>query len=558
MPAEPDTSIQSDQPFRVGEWLVEPMLDQVTRGSEVYRLEPRTMRVLVRLAQSPGKVVSSEELLDSAWSGVIVSPASVYQAISQLRKLLGDIEPAPRYIATVPRRGYRLVAPVSLPAAEPVAAPSSPAATREPAVDARAPIPMSARRLRWPWIAGAVALIVATAVSTLLRHEPQPPSPFAINSQLPPARWTNALAILPFEPEPNEPDKFLVPALRLMLFDRFSAIPALPVIGTESSLAFAAHGFEVRDAGRVLHARFLLRGRAARSADQLHMVAELYDTSSGAKLWSQNFDRPTAELTAVREEITQGVIGTLGIDGTTRVAVSRRPIHLDAYELYAEGHSLIGADSPLADIDKAASIFSRVTALDPAFARGYVGVGQALTYHSEFQPSINGSPDVIANALQAYDRAIELDPGLGVAWMQRANIVGDPKLAEQLFRKGLELEPNYMVGSMFFAWFLTNQGRVGEASEILSRALEFDPYSATLHIIAGDTVMAARSDTEQALKLYRTAAEIYPDYVFGLGQNRAARVRVARPGCQCDPGARPAEIAQVEQAWPSLDVSRRG
>src|SRR5690348_8091891 len=112
MPGEPVTSSLSDQPFRIGEWQVEPLLDQVTRGAEVHRLEPRTMRVLVRLAQTPGKVVSSEELLDSAWSGVIVSPASVYQAISQLRKLLGDTDATPRYIVTVPRRGYRLVAAV--------------------------------------------------------------------------------------------------------------------------------------------------------------------------------------------------------------------------------------------------------------------------------------------------------------------------------------------------------------------------------------------------------------------------------------------------------------
>jgi len=102
--------------FCVGEWEVDPALDQIMRGAEVVKLEPRTMRLLVRLADSPGTLVSCRELLDSVWPGVIVGPASVYGAISQLRKLLGDTNPVPRYIATVPRKGYRLIERVQTPA----------------------------------------------------------------------------------------------------------------------------------------------------------------------------------------------------------------------------------------------------------------------------------------------------------------------------------------------------------------------------------------------------------------------------------------------------------
>ena len=91
---------------------MDPVLDQISRHDEVIKLEPRTMRLLVRLAETPGQVVSSRQLLDSVWSGVVVAPASVYQAVWQLRKLLGDTEPTPTYIATVPRKGYRLIASV--------------------------------------------------------------------------------------------------------------------------------------------------------------------------------------------------------------------------------------------------------------------------------------------------------------------------------------------------------------------------------------------------------------------------------------------------------------
>ena len=105
--------------LQVGEWLVDPALDRLSRDGEIVKLEPRTMRLLLRLCESPGQVMSPQQLLDDVWSGVVVGPASVYQAISQLRKLLLDTDPAPTYIATIPRKGYRLIAPVRRIAATP-------------------------------------------------------------------------------------------------------------------------------------------------------------------------------------------------------------------------------------------------------------------------------------------------------------------------------------------------------------------------------------------------------------------------------------------------------
>src|ERR1700691_6461926 len=96
----------------VGEWIVTSSLDSISKGTETQKLEPRTMRLLLCLADSAGEVVSVDRLLNEVWTGVVVGSASVYQAVSQLRKLLGDVDPNPTYIATVPRKGYRLVAKV--------------------------------------------------------------------------------------------------------------------------------------------------------------------------------------------------------------------------------------------------------------------------------------------------------------------------------------------------------------------------------------------------------------------------------------------------------------
>src|SRR5688572_6726823 len=141
------------EPVLIGDWLADPRDDSLTRGNERVKLEPRTMRLLMRLAQAPGIVVSQDELLESVWTGLVVGPASVYQSMSQLRKMLGDVDEPARYIETVARKGYRLVAKVSKPETPASAtqvneadAAGAQAATAAPEKPAKKP---------WRWIAVA-------------------------------------------------------------------------------------------------------------------------------------------------------------------------------------------------------------------------------------------------------------------------------------------------------------------------------------------------------------------------------------------------------------------
>lgn len=101
------------EPLLVGDWLVDPALDEISQGSTVVKLEPRTMRLLLALAHRPGEVVTGDELLATVWKDAIVTSSSVYEGVAQLRKALGDRGDGARYILTVPRKGYRLVANVS-------------------------------------------------------------------------------------------------------------------------------------------------------------------------------------------------------------------------------------------------------------------------------------------------------------------------------------------------------------------------------------------------------------------------------------------------------------
>jgi transcriptional activator of cad operon len=154
--------------LRIGDWQVNSATGEISRNGQTIRLETRTMRLLLCLAEHPGEVVSIEELLDQVWSGVNVSPDSVYQAVASLRRQLGDDSKQPKYIETIPRLGYRMVAEVSssprsanlTTAVEPSHSNAQPQASR----------PIGARRLSAMGFAGLCLLFVAVAIFALRQN----------------------------------------------------------------------------------------------------------------------------------------------------------------------------------------------------------------------------------------------------------------------------------------------------------------------------------------------------------------------------------------------------
>jgi DNA-binding winged helix-turn-helix (wHTH) protein len=146
--------------LRVGAWCVDPVRGQISREGQIVRLEGRTMRLLLRLAERAGEIVSIDDLLDNVWPGVVVTPDSVYQAVASLRRQLGDDPKQPAYIVTVPRLGYRMVATVSRWADEPTAL-----AVNLPAAPAGSQTTVDDSPSTHPWKTGA---LLATGVALSL------------------------------------------------------------------------------------------------------------------------------------------------------------------------------------------------------------------------------------------------------------------------------------------------------------------------------------------------------------------------------------------------------
>ena len=297
-----------------------------------------------------------------------------------------------------------------------------------------------------------------------------------------------------------------------LLEQRFAGIVGLPVIAPPSTRAAIRQEASAAEFGRRLNARFVLSGDVARSAGRLQLSVTLTDSGSDKTLWSQTFDRPVAELTAMREEIVARSIKAMRITEAVADAAVKAPIKLDACELWMRGIRLMSSSPTAADVDKANVMFTRATVLDPRFARAYFGVADSLLYSFALKPHLAETPlsdaEGADNVRVFLDRALELNPALGEAWIYKARFIADPAEADRMFRHGLQLKPNDSVGSMFYFQFLMEHGRAGEAIDIIDRARRLDPMSPMLLWLQADALVIGRSDVAGSDRLLRQALDM--------------------------------------------------
>jgi TolB-like protein/DNA-binding winged helix-turn-helix (wHTH) protein len=292
--------------LRIGDWCVNPTSGQISREGETARLEVRTMRLLVCLAEHPGEVVSIDDLLNQVWPEVTVTPDSVYQAVASLRRLLGDDSKQPTYIATVPRLGYRMVATVSPWTDEP----DGPIA---PPTLAHSDVPTSGSRLRVRilWATGAVVCI-ALGVAAFLFHgklsNRHPSTALASAPQQP----QKSIAVLPFidmTEEMNEEP--FADGMTEEIIDKLSKIPGLRVPGPTSSFYFKGKQIPVADIAKTLGVAYVLDGSVRKSGTRLRVAAQLIRADNGYVVWSETYDRPFHDILMVQDDIAGEVTKAL-------------------------------------------------------------------------------------------------------------------------------------------------------------------------------------------------------------------------------------------------------
>lgn len=299
--------------FRVGAWSVDPRSGRISRDDQSLRVDDRSMRLLVCLAEHAGRTVTIDQLLDEVWAGAVVSQDSVYQAVTSLRRLLGDDRRAPAYIATVPRQGYRLVASVA------------------PDVGPAAAVPMKAApsRRRLGLFAGCAAAVAAALGFVVLGRgntadAPQSPSP-AVARQSDPA-----VAVLPFLDLTSQAmdEEYFADGLTEELITRLGRMEGWRVTAPADSFALKGKRMTAAQTATALHVDYVVDGSLRKSGDTLRVSARVVRGADGSVVWSQSYDRSSRDLLSVQDDVAGQVAealgrccqGPLSREGATRTA----------------------------------------------------------------------------------------------------------------------------------------------------------------------------------------------------------------------------------------------
>ncbi len=503
--------------LRIGAWRVDPALDQISKDGNTVKLERRAMQLLLCLADHAGQVVSVEQLLDEVWTGVVVTPDSVYHAVAALRRTLGDDSHDPTYIANVPRRGYRLVAPV-VPWVDapnvPVA--NSPSPTVEPA---RASPAVPNTGLPWRRFAIVLSIVLVIALgylvvdkywlskrATTAEHQTTGTSTVVDNK---------SIAVLPFVDMSEKKDQeYFADGMAEEIIDLLAKIPAIRVIARTSSFQFKGSTDDLRAIGAKLGVAYVLEGSVRRSGNRVRVAAQLIDAQDGAHRWSDTYDRDLGDVLKLQEEIAAALVRALQITvGAYELQARPTLRNMDAYNLYLRGryaHDRFDKEG----FDEAARYFQQALELDPTFAGAAAWLSVVYEAQGEFEfaaPSV-----AFEQARRAAETALKLNPNSVGAHMVLGAIHTaydwDWVAADKELKQALALSPNDYIVLWFAARLSMVVGRWDEALTQMNAVRAQDPLGAPAYQ-GLDWIQARRGHLREAEEAARRVLEISPTYV---------------------------------------------
>lgn len=495
-----------------------------SRGEKVVPLTPKAFDTLQVLVEHHGEVLSKEQLMRLVWPDTFVEEANLTQNIYTLRKTFSEISQGGSYIETIPRRGYRFVAPVTLLQAVFDTAAMPAAVAKEPDLEALAapaplpPAPTQTLRGRW-WLGSALALVALGGIVTwglsLGRRGDAPTRPAA--------RLTS-IAVLPFEAlNPRPDDTYLGLGMADALITRLSNQHQLIVRPTSAIRRYTEPPRDPVAIGRDLKVDAVLDGTLQRSGDTLRASVQLVAVATGAPLWAQNFDASASDLFDLQDALSEKLAAELRLQLTQRqrARLTRRATSDPAaYAAYIRGRYFWNRRTE-ESLWKALESFRQAISLDPAYAAAYAGLADTYVLLPLFgtTPTREAFPEAITNA----ERALELDPDLAEAHtvLAYSRFLYEWRWdeAEEEFRRAIDLNPSYPTARQWYSFFLAALGRGAEAETEAKRAVELDPLSLAISTdlgmvyFFGSRFAEAKAQFEQTLELEAA----FPYARFGLG-----------------------------------------
>lgn len=479
-------------------------------GHVLVPLTPKAVDLLIALVQSKGRVLTKDELLDTVWGGSFVEEANLSQTIFVLRKTLGENTKEPRFILTVPNRGYQFISSVTEFGAEDTILEDE-YLTDIHASDPK-PTETSSREIKsrkLVWVVLPAVLFLAVGAYWFFR-----PSRPAELSQI------KAIAILPFEDASSEQtEKYLGVGLADALVNRFSSLKQITVRPTRTVAKYAANHDDVGKIGRELQVDAVLDGRIQRVGDRVRISVQLIRAADNTTIWTENFDDHFTNFLAVQDSISQRVVRSLSLqlNESESAKLNQHGTAVpEAYEAYLRGRYFWNKRT--ADgFQHAVQDFTTAIELDPNFALAHCGLAETYVLVNLF--GTKHDPNAFPMARISAERALALDPNLADAHAALAQVKLQYEFdwpgTENEYLKAIELEENNAVVRQWYGEFLALVQRTDESVVQMEKARDLDPTSLSANNAMALPLLRA-GDIDGGLAVTEKVLEMDPNFSWAL------------------------------------------
>jgi len=509
-----DLTPPSGRLVRFGLFQLDVATGELLRSGRRIRLQEQPFKVLTLLLERPSELITREELRQKLWPAdtFVDFDDGLNAAVKKLRYALGDAADNPTFIETIPRRGYRFIAPVVVEAnAENVRkyqVPSPESDEGHHGVATRVEGPSSQRKALWLGVP-AITIVAVIAVVLIASRDSSPSG-----AELSPIR---SIVILPLKNLSNDPEQqYFADGMTEELITRLAGIAGLRVISRTSAMKFRDTEKLLPRIASELKVDAVVTGSVLHSGNRVRITAQLLHAASDRLLWAESYEGDERDVLQLQNEVAQQIADEIRLElrpAGAATARRARPIDPEAHRAYFLGryrwHTRRNAE-----LGKAVEDFKRAIAIDPSYARAYAGLADVYLVMPLLMQNLR-SGDVLPKAKEAVEKALELDPTLPEAHNSNAYVKmyldWDFAAAERGFRKAIELNPNYATAHQWYAELLSLQGRHDEARTEIGIALELDPLSAVMHHQAGQCYNQARR-YDEALQEYEDAIAIDPSF----------------------------------------------
>jgi TolB-like protein/Tfp pilus assembly protein PilF len=481
------------------------------------------MKLLEMLLEHPGEVVTREELRSRVWPNESFGDfdQALNIAIGKLRSALGDSAESPRFIETLPKRGYRFIADVSVVDADSRPKRQEPGPGDLPATEPEhkiqgAGLAGGPKPQLWPtrWVIGALALVLSLLIFFALRFRSRTPAPSGIRS----------IAVLPLENLSGDASQnYFADGMTDELITDLAQISALRVISRTSVMVYQGARKPLPQIAHELNVDAVVEGTVLHSGDQVRITAQLIEASTDKHLWSQSYEGELRDTLALQNRVASAIADQIRISLTPREQAalkSAKAVNPEAYQSYLKGRYFWNKRT--ADgLKVALAYFNQAIEEDPKYAKAYSGLADTYALLGDWQYGVMSTKEALPKAKAAAIKALELDGSLSEAHTSLGYSLRafdwDFDSAGKEFQRAIEINPGYATAHHWNAMNLGLLGRPKEALVEMRKAENLDPLSLIINADLAEFLLLTHS-YDESVKQSRKIIEM--DSTFAIGHKQ--------------------------------------